>query len=113
MRPTKEFTTPNGVKLVLNEYMTERESRSIRTIFSDAIEYVESGASEAGFKSRITDKQFNEKGRDKTIEVMVVSYGAVTDKAEILRTLLEDVCKKEYDFVIESINSLTEEKKDT
>lgn len=111
MRTTKTYTTPLGRTLEVNEYMTEKERRQIKAFFTDAIEYVETGASENGFRSRIIDKNYQQKAHDKTLEIMVASYNGLTEKAAILKELAEEVPASEYTFVIETINALTEEKK--
>lgn len=113
MRATLEFNTPLNRKLILNEYMTEAENRQVMEIAMNAIDTIETGASETGSVQRITDKAFKQKMNDKVIELMVVSYADITDRAELLRVLRNDVPRKEYAYVVDTINGITEEKKDS
>jgi len=100
-RETKIITTPvDKQKITLNAWISGREKRELRDILLAGMKMDKEG-------KVVTDPTITTKTEDKAIEMIVVS---VNDKNEDILNKILDMKSKDFDFVIDEINSVREDK---
>lgn len=104
-RPTKEFTTKNGVKVVYKSYSTGREYNEIQDIYVSGMKFNMLGNDMRmeGFNPSVdidADK--------KRIELLVVSVDNTSD--DLVNKIL-DLPHEDYEEIIEVIGEISGKKK--
>ena len=105
-RPTKEFTTTEGVKIVAKTYLTGREANEIESVYTKDAKVNMSGGDVKvdGFNPNSTFE-----ATKKTIELLVVSVNGSIEN--VVDTVL-DLPKSQFDEIVSFLNSLTDKKKE-
>lgn len=101
-RPTVEITLPKTKKkLVLNEYLTAAEERTIKNSFLGDVTFKYKGKEAESSDVQATRADVQE---DKTIELMVVSIDG--SKENIISTV-QNLPSKDHRFLMNKIEELT------
>lgn len=100
---TKEIITPvDNDKVILKSFITGRESREIKCIYSEAVKFRMEGKTS---KSESVDMgELTRKTEDKTIEVVVVSVNGIKDNKVDAVLNMNSI---DTDFVLKEINKIT------
>ena len=99
-RPTREFVTPNGVRIIINTYMTAREANALRQeIWGKLSLSVEDGK----VADKLPGSVLYEQER-KALEAMVVSVNGDTDQ---ILDKLDDLPQDDYQAVLAEVNAAT------
>lgn len=96
-RETKEITTTGGHKVVINTYLTGRESNEAKAVIFQGIS-VEAGASEKP-KVPLSNMPIYER---KVLEMLVVSFDGSTEKVV---DQIENLPSAEYDAIVAQIKN--------
>lgn len=100
---TREIATPiDKHKVVLKSFITGRESRDIKKIYTEGIKIRMEGQNTKSDDIDMGD--LTEKTENKTIETIVISVDGIKDNK--VNTIL-DMKSKDTDFVIDEINKIT------
>lgn len=103
-RETTTITTPGGHKVVLNAYLTGRESRDIKDVLFGAIKMSMADAQSGKVELGDVSAAFLADQEKAAIGYLLISIDDITDKA--LDTLL-DLPSTEYDAVVAQVNKIT------
>ena len=107
-RETKIIETPIGkIKVVLNTWIIGKEKRALKNIYLRGInmEFDNKGSG----KGNVKLESLTDEAEDKAIDFIVVS---VDGKTENKKDIILNMQGKDYDFVINEINKITEEEEE-
>lgn len=108
-RPTKIVETPNGRKVEINTFITEREKESIQDIFLSKMEIsrLQEGGMGQGASADISGMKGSAatEANHLTYSIMIVSIDGITEN--VLDTFL-DMDSADTQLVKEAINEITE-----
>jgi len=104
-RETKTIVTPSGAKVVVNTYITGRESEQIQDILYKSVNF-SAMASNANKEANLNlnSGSFITEQTHKIIEIMVVSIDGSNEN--VLNAVL-DMKEIDYSFVVDEINRIT------
>lgn len=103
MRETKSFTTPGGHAVVLNAYITGRESNAIKQVLYDDLKMNLKDAQNGTVAMDDMPSSFVVKQEEKAIELIVVSIDGSSEN--VLQTVL-DLPVPEYNAIVEEVNKV-------
>lgn len=99
MRETRTFTTPGGRAVIVNSYITGRESNLIKQVLFDDLKMNMKDAENGHVAMEDLPSSFVVKQEEKAIELIVVS----------LEDSTEDVLKRTLDLPLDEYNAIVEE----
>jgi hypothetical protein len=103
LRETKEFTTPAGNKVVLNAYLTGKESKALKAIMYADLKIDASDAAAGKVALAEIPAAFMVTQEQKAMEFLVVSFNG--DSANAL-SHLEDLPEAEYNAVLAEVQKI-------
>lgn len=104
-RETKTIVTPSGINVMVNTYVTGRESEQIQDILYKSVNFsAMTTNSNKEAKVNLDGGSFITEQTHKVIEIMVVSIN--DSKENILNTVL-DMREVDYTFIVNEINKIT------
>ena len=104
-RETIKLTTPEGKELVVKTYMNARERNAIKSAFLEGImiDPNEIAKKEAGVMKEV-DASIMLKAEGRMFEQLIVSYAG---SSENISERIGEASPKEYDFVVDELNKIT------
>lgn len=122
-RPTKEIKLPSGDTVIFYEYITGRDKREIEEIFLRDVSMKQSASSEelktkkggqvelSGLKGT-TRFEAENKAFSLVIQSIKKSDSTTIEDAKEIVEYVLDLPMESYDVVVETVNSITDPKKD-
>ena len=108
-RETKEIVTPIGaIKVVLKSWLTGRESREIRSVLLDNVDFSAVPKDANQESDLVPDYKIKgsvlEEAQDKAFETVIVSVDGKTEK---VADIVLDMRDEDFDFVVKEIDKIT------
>ena len=109
-RETNTFKTKSGVEVVMNTYLTGRESRNMTDCYLQGAEVKTSGV-DKDMKATIEGLKMSDmsKAQDISIEALIVSINGQTEKT---LDLVLDLPEEDFNEIVIEINKITSVKKE-
>lgn len=103
MRETRSFTTPGGHAIVLNSYLTGRESNVIKQVLYDDLKMNMQDAQNGNVAMENLPSSFVVKQEEKAIELVIVSLDNSTEN--VVERIL-DLPLDEYNAIVDEVNKV-------